>query len=217
MKTKTKPTKAKKKTEEKPEKRAITEVAADTKKVVKKLPDNPNMKWYVVNSYVGQEKKVAGLIKQRVKTVNMKHKVGRVVVPTHEKVSIQEGKKKSTIETIFPGYILVKMELTKETWPLVRDTPGVTGFSGTARKPTPLSKDEVTATLKFMKVKQPTFKTSLAKDDAVEVTGGADEAFKGMNGTILEVDEAKGKAKVMINIFGRETPVELDIEKLKKL
>jgi len=193
------------------------ELDTKTEKTEKAEPVNPNMKWYVVNSYVGQEKKVAGLIKQRVKTVNMKHKVGRVIVPTHEKVTIQDGRKKSREETIFPGYILVKMELTKETWPLVRDTPGVTGFSGTARKPTPLSDTEVEATLKFMKVKQPTYKTSLAKDDAVEVAGGADEAFKGMNGTILEIDEAKGKAKVMINIFGRETPVELDIDKLKKL
>lgn len=178
---------------------------------------NPNMKWYVVNSYVCQEKKVAGLIRQRVKTANMKEKVKKVVVPTHEKVTIQEGKKKISEETIFPGYILVQMELTKETWPLVRDTPGVTGFSGTARRPTPLSDAEVEATLKFMKIKQPTYKTKLAKGDAIEVSGGADEAFKGMNGTVVEIDEEKGKAKVMINIFGRETSVELDIEKLKKL
>lgn len=194
---------------------------ADAEKKTKKKTDvakkNPNMKWYVVNSYVCQEKKVAGLIKQRVKTVGMKEKVKKVIVPTHEKVTILEGKKKTSEETIFPGYILVQMELTKETWPLVRDTPGVTGFSGTARKPTPLSDEEVEATLKFMKVKQPTFKTKLAKDDAVEVTGGTDEAFKGMNGTVIEIDETKGKAKVLINIFGRETPVELDIEKLKKL
>lgn len=184
------------------------------KKVKPKKPKSKKLKWYVVNSYVGQEKRVANLIKQRVKTAEMKHLVTKVVVPTQNKVIIEEGTKKEKEETIFPGYILVQMELNKETWPLVRDTNGVTGFSGTDRKPTPLPPDQVEGILKYMKVKQPTFKTTLMKGDAVELT---EEPFKNMNGSVLSVDEEKGKAEVLLNIFGRETPVEVDIEKLKKL
>lgn len=172
------------------------------------------MKWYVLNTYAGQEKRVAKLIMQRVENAGAKKLIPKAVVPTHKKVVIKDGKKETIEETFYPGYILIQMVLNRKTWPIVRDTPGITGFAGTARRPTPLSDEEVEATFKYMKVKQPTFKVSLAPNDAVEVTEGN---FKGFNGSVIEVDETKGRVKILINIFGRETPVELDISQVKRL
>lgn len=181
---------------------------------MREMNKNNKMKWYVLNTYAGQEKRIAKLIMQRVENAGMRKLVQKAVVPTHKKVIIKDGKKETIEETFYPGYILVQMILNNKTWPVVRDTPGITGFSGTARKPTPLSDKEVEATFRYMKVKQPTFKVSLAPNDAVEIIDGN---FKNFNGSVIEVDETKGRVKVLINIFGRETPVELDVSQVKRL
>uniref|UniRef100_A0A7C5YQX1 Transcription termination/antitermination protein NusG n=1 Tax=candidate division CPR3 bacterium TaxID=2268181 RepID=A0A7C5YQX1_UNCC3 len=173
-----------------------------------------NMKWYVLNTYAGQEKRVARLIMQRVENAGMKKAVQKAVVPTHKKVVIKHGKKETVEEIFYPGYILIHMVLNEKTWPLVRDTPGIIGFSGTGRRPIPLTDEEVEATMKYMKVKQPTYKVSLAPNDAVEIIDGY---FKNFNGSVIEVDETKGRVKVLINILGRETPVEVDISQVKRL
>lgn len=172
------------------------------------------IKWYVLNTYAGQEKRIAKLIMQRIENAGLKKLVKKAIVPTHKKVVIKEGKKETVEETFYPGYILVQMVLNNKTWPVVRDTPGITGFAGTARKPTPLSDEEVEATLKYMKLKQPTYKVHLSPNDAVEIIEGS---FKSFNGSVIEVDETKGRVKVLINIFGRETPVELNVSQVKRI
>ena len=170
--------------------------------------------WFVVHTYSGHENKVAATLKQRIDTMNLKHKIFDIVVPTRNVVTVRHGKKEEITEKIFPGYILVKMILDDESWLAVRTTPGVTAFVGMGNKPTPISEREVEAILKFMQMEAPKYKAAFSVDEAVKIIDGP---FADFLGTVSNIDNEKGKVKVLVSIFGRETPVELDFLQIKKL
>ncbi len=187
------------------------------KKEQKKLEETAvtdNFSWYVVNAYSGHEKRVATQIQQRTKANNLEDMIKEVLVPTQNKIVVSEGKKRTVEEKTFPGYVLVKMIMNDQTWQIIRNTEGVTGFVGTERKPTPLNPDEVKSILAYMKVEQPSYQASFAVGDAVKVTDGP---FKDFVGSISEINEDKGQVKVLLSVFGRETPVILDFLKITRL
>ncbi|MCJ7826024.1 transcription termination/antitermination protein NusG [Patescibacteria group bacterium] len=171
-------------------------------------------KWYVVHTYSGHENKVAATLKQRVDTMKLADKIFRIIVPTRNIVTVKHGKKEEQKEKIFPGYILVRMLLDDMSWLAVRTTQGVTAFVGTGDKPTPISQKEVDAIMKFMEMEAPKYKTSFSVSEAVKITDGP---FSDFLGTIESIDEEKGKLKILVSIFGRETPVELDFLQVAKL
>ncbi len=170
--------------------------------------------WYVVHTYSGHEAKVAATLKQRVESQKLQDKILEIMVPTQEKIEIKEGKKNKVREKIFPGYLLIKMVLDDNTWLAVRTTPGITSFVGTSNKPTPLPPAEVSTIQKFMKMEAPKFKTTFSVGEAIKIVDGP---FSEFLGSISEIDEEKGKLKVLVSIFGRETPVELDFLQVAKL
>lgn len=171
-------------------------------------------KWYIVHTYSGHEDKVSKSLKQRVQTLGFADKIFDIIVPTRSTIKVSQGKKETIKEKIFPGYILVRMILTDESWLLVRTTPGVTAFIGAGNKPTPISEKEVEAIQKFMKMEEPLYKAAFTVSEAVKITDGP---FADFLGTIDSIDETKGKLKVLVSIFGRETPVELDFLQVSKL
>lgn len=173
-----------------------------------------NAKWYVVHTYSGHENKVAENLKQRIETMKFSDKIFDIVVPTRNIVSVRHGKKEELKEKIFPGYILVRMILDDMSWLAVRTTQGVTAFVGAGNKPTPISDSEVQAIIKFMAMEAPKYKTSFSVGEAVKITDGP---FADFLGSIDSIDEEKGKLKVLVSIFGRETPVELDFLQVAKL
>jgi transcriptional antiterminator NusG len=175
--------------------------------------DKPPGHWYVVHTYSGHENKAAAALKQRVAAMNLVSKIFEVVVPTRNIVVVRHGKKEETKEKIFPGYILVRMDMDDISWHAVRTTPSITAFVGTG-KPLPISDQEVEAIRKFMQLEAPKFKTKFSKGEAVKIVDGP---FADFLGTIETIDEEKGKIKVLVSIFGRETPVELDFLQVKKL
>lgn len=170
-------------------------------------------KWYVVHTYSGHEKKVAATLKLRVESFKLETKIFDILVPSQEKIEIKEGKKRNVNEQIFPGYVLVKMIMTDESWHAVRNTPGVTSFVGMGTKPLPLPEKEVQTILKYMKQEAPKFKTTFTLNEAVKIIDGP---FADFVGQIDEINEAQGKLKVLVSIFGRETPVELDFLQVSK-
>ena len=176
--------------------------------------ENENAKWYVVHTTSGHEVRVAQTLKQRVETMNLTEKVFEVLVPMQERVVIRSGKKATIQEKIFPGYMLVKLDLDDNTWLAIRTTPGVTGFVGAGNKPTPLSEKEVDNIRKFVEAPAKRFKTKFSVGEAVKISDGP---FSDFLGTINEMDEEKGKVKVLVSIFGRETPVELDFLQISKV
>ncbi len=180
------------------------------KKSAKELAAN----WYVVNSYSGHEKKVANQIMQRVKANDLESEIYEVVVPTHDKIVVNEGKKKTVEEKFLPGYVLIKMNMNDRTWQIIRNTEGVTGFIGTSKKPTPLNNDEVKRIMAYMNVKQPAYQASFSVGDAVKVVDGP---FKDFVGSISEINADKGQVKVLLSVFGRETPVFLDFLQVTRL
>lgn len=172
-------------------------------------------RWYVVHTYSGHENKVAAALKQRVEAEHLENKILEVLVPTQEKIEIRGGKKETVKEKIFPGYILVKMVLDDTSWLAVRTTQGVTAFIGMGQKPTPISEEEVASIVKFMtQGAQPTFKTIFGEGDTVKIIDGP---FAEFIGKVDSVDKERGKVKVLVSIFGRETPVELDFLQVAKL
>ncbi len=171
-------------------------------------------KWYVVHTYAGHENKVATTLNQKIKASKLEDKILDVIVPTQEKIEIREGKKVTLKEKIFPGYILVKLILDNTSWYAVRSTPGVTGFVGVGNKPTALSEKEVETIQQFSKMEAPTYKTSFSVGEAIKIIDGP---FSDFIGSVEELDEDKGKLKVLVSIFGRETPVELDFLQVSKL
>src|SRR3972149_10149320 len=173
-----------------------------------------NTNWYVVHTYSGHESKVAATLKQRIESQKLQDKILDILVPTQEKIEIKEGKKNTIREKIFPGYLMIRMILDDHTWLAVRTTPGITSFIGTANKPTPLPESEVATIQKFMKMEAPKFKTTFSTGEAVKIVDGP---FAEFLGTISELDEEKGKIKVLVSIFGRETPVELDFLQITKV
>jgi transcriptional antiterminator NusG len=175
---------------------------------------NEKARWYVVHTSSGHEARVAETLRQRIETMGIEDKVYELLVPTQDRVVIRQGKKATVKEKIFPGYLLVKMIMEDATWLTVRTTPGITGFVGAGKTPTPLSANEVKNIQKFVSAPAKRFKTRFSKGEAVKITDGP---FSDFLGTISEIDQEKGKVKVLVSIFGRETPVELDLLQIAKV
>lgn len=176
--------------------------------------ENRKARWYVVHTYSGHENKVAEALKQRAETLDLTDKIISVLIPTQEKIQIKRGQRKNVTEKIFPGYMLVQMELTDNSWLAVRTTQGVTGFVGVGNKPTPLPKHEVEAIRKYMTQAAPSYKADYSEGEAVKIVDGP---FNDFLGTVNSIDEEKGQVEVLVNIFGRETPVTLDFLQVKKV
>lgn len=170
--------------------------------------------WYAVHTYSGYEEKVADSVRQRIQAVDMADKIFDVMVPKEKQIQIKNGKRKVVETKIFQGYVLVEMKLTDETWYIVRNTPGVTGFVGSGTEPTPVSAGEIAKIKKRMGVEDPKHHIDFAEGEVVSITDGP---FKGFDGAISEIDAAKGKLRVMVSMFGRDTPVELDALQVKKV
>lgn len=170
--------------------------------------------WYAIHTYSGYEEKVAESIQQRVESVDMADKIFGVLVPKEKMIEIKNGKRKVVEKKIFQGYVLVDMKMTEDAWYIVRNTPGVTGFVGTGTDPTPVSEAEISKIKKRMGVEDPKHQIDFSVGEVVNITDGP---FKGFDGAISEIDTQKGKIKVMVSMFGRETPVELDALQVKKV
>ena len=175
---------------------------------------NMGRRWYAIHTYSGYEENVVHNLKQRIESMDMEDKIFDILVPKEKKIKIRNGKRHVVEEKIFPGYVMVQMIVTDDSWDVVRNTPNVTGFIGTGTVPTPVSEKEIQTLQKRMGVEEPKFKIDVAKGDPVRITDGP---FKNMEGKIIDVDSAKGKVKVQVSMFGRETPVNLDFLQIKKL
>lgn len=169
--------------------------------------------WYVIHCYSGYENKVRHNLEQRIETMGMKDMVFDVVVPTEEEIEVRDGKRRTVERHIFPGYVLVNMVLTEESWFVVRNTPGVTGFVGMGQLPTPLRPDEVSQIVKRMEADSPTVKVTFKVGERVRIVDGPFNDFRGI---VSEIDMEKNKVRVMVSFFGRETPVELDFLQVEK-
>jgi transcriptional antiterminator NusG len=169
--------------------------------------------WYVVHCYSGYENKVRHNLEQRIESMGMKDKIFDVVVPTEEEIEVKEGKRRTVERRVFPGYILVYMIMTEESWYVVRNTPGVTGFVGMGNTPTPLRPEEVSQIIKRMEAEAPRIKVTFKSGERVRIVDGP---FNDFRGTVSEIDMERAKVRVMVNFFGRETPVELDFLQVEK-
>lgn len=193
----------------------ITEVTAN--KQSNKNIQNPGKlgcKWYVVHTYSGHEEKVKKNLKKRLLSFNVEEMVKEILIPTQDKIEYRSGEKKQIKERLYPGYVLVLMKINKKTWTVVRKTPGVTGFVGRGSQPTPLTPAEIQNIKKATRQRAPTFKTKFSIGEAVKITEGA---FTDFVGTIDEINEGQGKIIVLVSIFGRETPVEIDLNQASKI
>lgn len=170
--------------------------------------------WYVLHTYSGYEDNVCRNLKQRIESMGMEDKIFDVMVPKEKKIKIKNGKRKVVEERIFPGYVLVEMIVTDDSWYVVRNTPNVTGFIGSGTTPTPIDEDEMSGIKKRMGVKEPKYKIDVSLGDIIKVVDGP---FKDFDGKIDSIDEEKGKIKVLVQMFGRETPIELDFLQIKKI
>lgn len=170
--------------------------------------------WYVLHTYAGYEDTVARNLRHRIESMDMEDKIFSVVVPTEKKIKIKNGKRKVVEEKIYPGYVLVEMIVTDDSWYVVRNTPRVTGFVGSGTTPIPISEGEITELQRRMGVEEPKYTIDVAPNDPVKITDGP---FKDFDGRVSDIDEEKGKVKVMVNMFGRETPVELDYLQIEKI
>ena len=169
--------------------------------------------WYVIHCYSGYENKVRHNLEQRIETMGMKDKIFDVVIPTQEEIEVKDGKRRTVERHIFPGYVLVNMLLTEESWYVVRNTPGVTGFVGMGNNPTPLRPEEVSQIVKRMEAEAPTVKVTFKVGERVRIIDGP---FNDFRGVVSEIDMERTKVRVMVSFFGRETPVELDFLQVEK-
>ena len=176
-------------------------------------PKNENVKWYVIHTYSGYENKVKTNLEHRIASMDVAHKIFRVVVPTEEEVEIKNGQRRTVQKKIFPGYVLVEMILEDDSWFVVRNTPGVTSFVGHGNTPTPLPESEVQAILKQMREEKPQVRITYHKGDRVKIIDGP---FAEFLGSVDGVDDEKTKLRVLVSMFGRETPVELDFLQVEK-
>lgn len=170
--------------------------------------------WYVLHTYSGYEDAVAKNLKQRIESLGMEDKIFNVLVPKEKKIKIKNGKRKTVEEKIYPGYVLVEMIVTDDSWYVVRNTPRVTGFIGAGTTPVPVSLKEIENLKRRIGIEAPKYKVDVTIGSLVKIIDGP---FKDFEGKISEIDEAKGKLKVLVNIFGRDTPVEVDSLQIKKL
>ncbi len=171
-------------------------------------------KWYVIHSYAGYEKKVEKNLKHRIESMQMQNKIFNVVVPTEEEVELKDGVRRTSEKRIFPGYILVEMSLDEDSWYVVRNTPGVTGFVGSGNKPIPLREEEVNKIIKRMEAEAPKIKVNFKLGQKVRIVEGPFEDFSGI---VDEIDLDRARVKVLVNFFGRETPVELDFLQVERI
>ncbi len=178
-----------------------------------KESDDDQRAWYVIHCYSGYENKVRYNLEQRIDTMGVKDKIFDVVIPTQEEIEVKEGKRRVVERHVFPGYVLVNMVLTEESWYVVRNTPGVTGFVGMGNDPTPLRPEEVSQILKRMEADAPHIKVTFRVGERVRIVDGP---FHDFRGTVAEIDMERTKVRVMVNFFGRETPVELDFLQVEK-
>jgi len=170
--------------------------------------------WYVLHTYSGYEDSVAFNLKQRIESMGMEDKIFNVLVPKEKKIKIKDGKRITLEEKIFPGYVIVEMIVTDDSWYVVRNTPNVTGFVGSGTVPTPIAENEINSLQKRMGVDEPKYKIDVSSGDLVRIMDGP---FKEYEGKVSETDDEKGKVKVLVSIFGRETPIELDFLQIKKI
>ncbi len=170
--------------------------------------------WYAIHTYSGYENAVARNLRQRIESLGMQDRIFEVVVPTEKKIRIKGGKRVVEEERIYPGYVLVDMMVTDDSWYVVRNTPRVTGFVGSGTQPVPLKSDELAQLMGRMQDEAPKHHVDLSKDDLVTIVDGP---FKELEGKVGEIDTARGKVKVLVSMFGRETPVELDFLQVKKI
>lgn len=171
-------------------------------------------KWYVVHTYSGHENKVAVTLKQRAEAGGYTDRLFKMFIPQQQKIVVSEGKKRSTEEKLFPGYLMVQMLMDDDAWYVVRSTPGVTGFVGMGSSPTPLPESEVRTLMKFAKMEAPKFEAKFQVGDSVKI---ADGPFRDFLGKVDEVNDEQGKVKVLVSVFGRETPVELDFTQVSRI
>lgn len=171
-------------------------------------------RWYAIHTYSGYEENVAYNLKQRIESMDMQDKIFNILIPTEKKIKIKNGKRKVVEEKIFPGYVLVEMDVTDDSWYVVRNTPNVTGFIGSGTTPTPVSEEEIKSIQKRMGVEEPKYKIDVTIGDPVRIVDGP---FKSYEGKVDNIDEAKGKVKILVSMFGRETPIELDFLQVKKI
>ncbi len=171
-------------------------------------------RWYVIHTYSGYENKVKANLEHRIQSMDMGDKIYQVLVPTEEEIEIKNGKRHPVERKVFPGYVLVEMSMSDDSWYVVRNTPGVTSFVGSGNKPTPLTDGEVRGILRQIKLDAPKYKVAFTKGEPVRVTDGP---FTDLHGVVDEVNPERNKVKVLVSIFGRETPVELDFLQIEKL
>ena len=170
--------------------------------------------WFVIHTYSGYENKVKANLEHRIQSMNMEDQIFQVVVPTEEEIEVRGGEKRTVQKKVFPGYVLVQMKMTDESWFVVRNTPGVTGFVGMGNHPTPLEESEVQSILRQMESETPRIKVGFSLGDSIRINDGP---FLDFIGTVDEIHLSKGKVKVMVAFFGRETPVELDFMQVEPL
>ena len=203
-----------KKPEEKNEEQKAPAAVVKKERKFLTLKQSGERSWYVIHTYSGYEEQVAGALKQRIESLAMQDKIFDVVVPKEKQIEIKNGKRKIVEKRIFPGYVLVDMIVTDDSWYVVRNTPNVTGFIGFGVRPTPMSMEEIGRIKKRMGVEEPKYKVDFALGDLVRINDGA---LKGFEGKVEEINEDKGSVKVLVNMFGRETPVNLDFLQVKKV
>ena len=192
----------------------VVQPEEQTAEVDKNTAESKGGKWYVMHVKTGYEGRVKQALEQRIKSLNVQDKIFDIVVPIRDVVVVKKGKKSKVTEKVFPGYILIKMILDDDSWLVARTTEGVTGFVGAGLKPTPITEREVAAIMKFIQQEAPKFKTKFSTGEAVKIVDGP---FSDFLGTIEAIDDEKGKVKVLVSIFDRETPVELDFLQVAKL
>lgn len=168
--------------------------------------------WYVIHTYSGYENKVTANLERKIQSLGMENEIFRVLVPMEDEVEYKDGKKKVTKKKVFPGYVLVEMIMNDRSWYVVRNTPGITGFVGSGTKPTQLSEAEVRKILKPMGMEDAKMKIDVEVNQSIRINDGA---FSGWTGIVSEINEERSKLKVLVNIFGRETPVELDFTQIE--
>lgn len=192
----------------------MTEQSQETTQETKVVEQPKDVRWYVIHTYSGYEDRVKKNLDQRVLTMDVKDRIFNVVVPTEDEIEIRDGQRRTVAKKVFPGYILVNMRMDDASWYVVRNTPGVTGFVGSGNKPTALEDAEVKAILKQMEAEAPRVKVGFQKGQSVRITDGP---FAEFIGTVDELYPDKGKVRVLLSFFGRETPVELDNLQIEKL
>ena len=170
--------------------------------------------WYVLHTYSGYEDNVARNLRQRIESMDMQDYIFEVIVPVEKKIKIKNSKRVTVEEKIYPGYVLVQMVVTDASWYVVRNTPNVTGFIGLGTTPTPVDANEILSIKKKMGQNEPKYRIDVKKGESIKIVDGP---FKNFDGEVQEIDESKGKVKVLVMVFGRETPVELDFLQIKKI